>query len=287
MNTPDSPRQDNLPGTALDTPANAAPTASELAPQSEPKHPHPPSTRHRHAVNRWHIEPVLEVQEESWLMTYLDVITLLLVMMVVMLSLAGPPNGQASASAENTPPDPVTAAPAPTQVTPDIVPPVPLPVAVTATQDLLAGLPLEQLGKDVQVIAGVAGVSFRINSELLFESGAAVLASPGAAVLTSLIPVLNAKPTMQLVVQGHTDDVPIQTERFPSNWELSTGRAASVARHLISQGIDPARVRATGFADTRPLAPNGSAQQRAGNRRVDLVLEEDPAQSARPSPATR
>lgn len=258
----------------------ASATHLNLAPDNTPRRHPPQRTGARHTNNRWHIEPVLEAQEESWLMTYLDVITLLLVMMVVMLSLAGPPNGQTSADPENTPPDPAASAQKPTQVSPDIVPPVPLPVAVSAAQDPLAGLPMDRLGKDVQVIAGLADVSFRINSELLFESGAAALASQGAAVLTSLVPVLNAKPELQLVVEGHTDDVPIETERFPSNWELSTGRAASVARHLISQGVDPARVRATGYADTRPLAPNGTAEQRAANRRVDLVLEDHATQNA-------
>lgn len=279
MKSLDPPERDSALGAAPDT----LPNAAKLPDQPAPNHAQPPGARPRHTANRWHIEPVLEAQEESWLMTYLDVITLLLVMMVVMLSLAGPPNGKTTVEAENPPPDTVASAQNPTQVSPDIVPPVPpvpLPVAVPAAQDPLAVLPVDQLGKDIQVIAGLAGVSFRINSELLFESGSAALASQGAAVLTSLVPVLNAQPELQLVVEGHTDDVPIETERFPSNWELSTGRAASVARHLISQGVDPARVRATGYADTRPLVQNGTAEQRAANRRVDLVLEDSATRKA-------
>ena len=271
MKTLDPLERDSAFGAAPDTPPNAAQTNNQPAPNHAP----PPGARPRHTANRWHIEPVLEAQEESWLMTYLDVITLLLVMMVVMLSLAGPPNGKASASAENTPPDPVNAAQSPTQVSPDIVPPVPLPVpvALPAAQDPLAGLPLDQLGKDVEVVKSETGVRFRISSEILFSSGASNLAQGGLSVLDTLLPVLNAQPELRLVVEGHTDNVPIQTERFPSNWELSTGRAASVARYLIERGIAPQRLQATGYADTRPISEAQSPSEKALNRRVELTME--------------
>jgi chemotaxis protein MotB len=175
---------------------------------------------------------VLEAQEESWLMTYLDVITLLLVMMVVMLSLAGPPNGETTAEAESPPPDPVAAAQKPTQVSPDIVPPVPLPVAVPAATDPLAGLPLEQLGKDIEVVKSDTGVRFRISSEILFSSGAASLAQGGLAVLDTLLPVLNAQPELRLVVEGHTDDV------------AHTNRAVSVQLGTVNR---PSRERGPVF----------------------------------------
>jgi chemotaxis protein MotB len=70
--------------------------------------------------------------------------------------------------------------------------------------------------------------------------------------------------------------MPIQTERFPSNWELSTGRAASVARYLIERGVAPQRVQATGFADTRPLAARDNPVDRIFNRRVELTMERSP-----------
>lgn len=256
------------------TPSQAdAPFAgADNAPAHAHESPQPHRTRHRPAVNRWHIEPVLEAQEESWLMTYLDVITLLLVMMVVMLSLAGPPNRQTTADTGNTPPDPAAAAPAPTQVSADIVPPVPLPVAVPA-QDPLAGLPLDALGQGIEVLKDDNALRFRISSEMLFSSGASQLAPGGISVLESLLPVLNAQPTWRLVVEGHTDDVPIQTERFPSNWELSTGRAASVARYLIERGIAPQRLQANGYADTRPIGSAQRPSEKALNRRLELTME--------------
>ena len=269
MKTLDPLERDNAFGAAPDTPPNAAPTNNQPAPNHAP----PPGARPRHTANRWHIEPVLEAQEESWLMTYLDVITLLLVMMVVMLSLAGPPNGETTTEAESPQPDTVAAAPAATQVSPDIVPPVPLPVALPAATDPLAGLPLEQLGKDIEVVTSDTGVRFRISSEILFSSGAASQAQGGLSVLDTQLPLLNAQPELRLVVEGHTDNVPIQTERFPSNWELSTGRAASVARYLIERGIAPQRLQATGYADTRPISEAQSPSEKALNRRVELTME--------------
>lgn len=205
---------------------------------------------------RWHLEPAIVPDEDGWLLTYLDLITLLLTMMVLMLSFAGPGKHGAPVSA-------ATGA-------------APLAVAKPEPEpepDPLAGLPLDSLGKNIEVVVNKGTVSFRISSEVLFNSGEANLSAPGLAVMGRLVPVLGRVATYRVVVEGHTDNVPIQTERFPSNWELSTGRAASVVRFLQSQGIEPARMRATGYADTRPIASNGTPQGRAANRHVEVTLE--------------
>jgi chemotaxis protein MotB len=73
-------------------------------------------------------------------------------------------------------------------------------------------------------------------------------------------------------VEGHTDSVPISTDRFPSNWELSGARAAAVLRHLIDSRIDPRRLTCVGLADNFPLAANSSSEGRATNRRVEFVM---------------
>ena len=236
---------------------------------------------------RWHLEPVQVVEEEGWLLTYLDVITLLLVMMVVMLSFAGP--GSRAAPASPSPgglPSTLAAAPIPVLGIPGSVAPVPLPVPmlpatsepapefdIAPEPDLLASLALDPLDKNIEVIVNKGTVSFRISSEVLFNSGEATLSEAGRGVMSRLVPALNKVPGYRVVVEGHTDNMPIQTERFPSNWELSTGRAASVVRHFQGQGIDAARMRATGYADTRPIASNGTAQGRATNRHVEVILE--------------
>src|SRR5690625_7301960 len=75
-----------------------------------------------------------------------------------------------------------------------------------------------------------------------------------------------------ITVEGHTDSVPIRSARFPSNWELSGARAGSVVRYLEANGIHSERLRAVGYADTRPLGSNDTVQGRASNRRVELTI---------------
>ena len=225
----------------------------------------PVSARGR--FGRWHLKAAGEGEEESWLLTYLDVMTLLLVMMVVMLAFAKPASedaGQGDGSGGPAAPR----AQAPLNLRPQLN-----QLVAPREKDPLAGLPLDQLGEGVEVLVNDGVVSFRISSEMLFPSGQADLIGPGAEMLATLVPVLNAMPNQRIVVEGHTDDVPIRNERYPSNWELSGGRAGSVVRQLIDLGVAPQRIRATGFADTRPLQPNDSEAHRAANRRVELVLE--------------
>lgn len=212
---------------------------------------------------RWHQEPSVPQEEETWLLTYLDVVTLLLVMMVVMLSMSEPITGK--------PPLPPSQESGPVALQASVPEPVVAPQV--QADDPLGDLPLDQLGAGVEVVRGEGTVSFRISSELLFPSGDAGLSPQGLQVLDSLLPALNAAQQHRVVVEGHTDNVPIHTPRFPSNWELAAGRAGSVVRHLQSQGIDPARLRATGLADAHPLASNATPEGRAANRRVELVLE--------------
>jgi chemotaxis protein MotB len=92
-------------------------------------------------------------------------------------------------------------------------------------------------------------------------------------VVSQLLPVLQQAGTHKIIVEGHTDNLPIQTVRFPSNWELAAGRAGSVVRHLHSRGIAAARMKAIGYADTAPLADNDTLAGRAANRRVEIILE--------------
>lgn len=227
---------------------------------------------------RWHLETAVAPEEEGWLLTYLDVITLVLVMMVVMLSLAGPgQQGLAPSAASKAAPSALlSTSPVPLIGGAGMASPIPLPVALAEPDlqtDLLSGLALDGLDKNIEVIVNKGTVSFRISSEVLFSSADANLSGVGLGVMGRLVPALNSVATYRIVVEGHTDNVPIQTERFPSNWELSTGRAASVVRYLQSQGIDAARMRATGYADTRPIAANDTAQGRATNRHVEVILE--------------
>lgn len=119
-----------------------------------------------------------------------------------------------------------------------------------------------------------------IGDEILFPLGSAELGERAKAVLKQLVDGLVSRD-IDISVEGHSDDLAIATDRFPSNWELSSYRATVVARHLIELGVTPERLTVTGYADTRPRVPNDSAQSRSLNRRVSLVLH-PPAVAASP-----
>lgn len=202
-----------------------------------------------------------EANGEGWLITYLDMITLLLVMMVVMLAFAGAMRGPRDTG--NDAAQPARSA-APVELPP-------LPLEVRDAQPPPTAVP--DLGDDIEVLVNERSISFRISSEILFDSGQADLSVGGLALLRRLLPVLR-QSSHPVAVHGHTDPLPIRSARFPSNWELSSARAGSVVRYLEANGIDKQRLRAVGFADTRPLVDNAGAEGRAQNRRVELVLEQ-------------
>jgi type VI secretion system protein ImpK len=110
-----------------------------------------------------------------------------------------------------------------------------------------------------------------LKSDDLFGSGSARLNAALHPLIARIAGALDAVPGA-VVITGHTDDVPIRTARYPSNWELSTERARSVVALMAARLREPARLRAEGLADSEPLAPNDSAANRARNRRVAIVL---------------
>jgi chemotaxis protein MotB len=146
---------------------------------------------------------------------------------------------------------------------------------ITQRQEALIGirerLKVQQL--DQFITADVEGDGIRLNipNSILFTPGSADLQGRGPQVLSALRPVVD-NGTFAISVEGHTDDTPISTEKFPSNWELSAQRAATVVRALIGAGIAPARLEAVGYGDTRPLAGNTDEDGRRENRRVSIFL---------------
>jgi len=150
--------------------------------------------------------------------------------------------------------------------------PVPAPRAGPRLSSALA----EAIGRrEVSVSDTARGVRIVLRSDELFASGSARLNAALHPVVDSIAAALDGIPGT-IVVTGHTDDVPIRTARFPSNWELSTERAGSVVRLLSSRLRDSARLRAEGLADADPLVPNDGAANRARNRRVEIVLRTGP-----------
>jgi len=129
------------------------------------------------------------------------------------------------------------------------------------------------------------GLNVKLTQAVLFPSGSAQVGPEGVALLGKVAHRLLELPH-RILVQGHTDDVPISgrlAERYPSNWELAGARAASVVRILLERGVPPQRLSAVSLADTEPVAPNDSEEGRAANRRIEIRLVPTPGGS--PSPA--
>ena len=139
----------------------------------------------------------------------------------------------------------------------------------------------QALNETLAEFASAPGVNVRYSSQgahisfedgLLFNFGKADINSSGFAFLDKMAALIHKMPG-SVRVEGHTDNVPIHTRRFPSNWELSVARAVSVVKYLAEVGrINPARLSAVGYGESRPLAPNDSTTRRAKNRRVEIVL---------------
>jgi chemotaxis protein MotB len=114
------------------------------------------------------------------------------------------------------------------------------------------------------------GLVISIQDTLLFESGSSDITPKAREILDKIINVLAAAPNY-IKVEGHTDNLPINTARFPSNWELSVLRATNVV-HIMQEKISTDRLSATGYGEYRPIAKNDTDAGRAQNRRVDLVI---------------
>ncbi len=120
-----------------------------------------------------------------------------------------------------------------------------------------------------------AKVVVRVPGANLFKLGQADLQLSARPVLDGVIAVVRKYPDYKIHIQGHTDDDPISTERFPTNWELSAARATAVLRYFFDKGVEPEKMTATGYADTFPLTSNDTDQGRSLNRRVEFVLEKE------------
>lgn len=115
-----------------------------------------------------------------------------------------------------------------------------------------------------------------LEEKLLFKSGSDVVDPKGKAALKSLASVLNSTNDFTVDIEGHTDDIPIKTQRFKDNWDLSTARASSIVRILtIDYGFDSARITASGKGEFHPVNLNASTEGRAGNRRTEIILSPD------------
>lgn len=226
-----------------------------------------------------------------WLLTYADLITLLMVFFVVMYSLSKVDQAKyvilaqslrASIQKETAANSFVklSTLPAPGEKAPNITAShIP---ASEASGDLLdlreTGKKLyealQQAGLDAQVNVVLAerGLVVSFSDSVFFNRGRAELLPRARTVLDRIAPILSGLPN-RVLIEGHTDDLPINTAQFPSNWELSSARALAVVRYLTeSSHLPAARVGSVAYGEWRPKHANDSEAHRALNRRVDLVL---------------
>lgn len=131
-----------------------------------------------------------------------------------------------------------------------------------------------KLGGKVKVEEGDEGVVITISDMVLFEPGESAISPNGLEVMEKIANVLK-QFAYPIKVAGHTDDIPIKTDRYASNWELSANRASDVVRYLINEGIDPRQLSALGYAEFRPIASNKTPDGRAKNRRVEIIYERE------------
>ena len=248
-----------------------------------------PQTRRRKRPEEEH------ENHERWLVSYADFITLLFAFFVVMYALSSINEGKYKVMSDSISSafrsSIVSAGGAPIEMNPNAPAALAVPVkrntaavkidqtqAVkkdklrTMARELNQALgPLVEQGQ-VKITEGAFGIMVDINASVLFAPGDARLDIAAARALIAVADIL--VPTdFPLTVEGHTDNVPISNVAFPSNWELSTVRAASVVRLFIEAGIDPRRLSAIGYADQRPVSDNATPEGRQQNRRVAITIE--------------
>ncbi|MBU2552234.1 MAG: OmpA family protein [Proteobacteria bacterium] len=227
----------------------------------------------------------------EWIVTYADMVTLLLTFFIMLFSISALDAakfkeivasiqkglGQQTVIVE------VQSATAP-QKTPIAPKPPPPPPRRTLAQEDLYGKLLKdvqtmvrkkRLGEYIVIQEETNRLVIRVVGHVLFDSGQAELNPQSYPILDDIAQIIQDHPKYRVNIKGYTDDRPISTVQFPSNWELSAVRATTVLRYMVSKSIDPGRMTGTGYGDLMPLAPNDSPENRAKNRRVEFVLEKE------------
>jgi len=146
----------------------------------------------------------------------------------------------------------------------------------TAYENLVSELKTEIEKGDIRITQALDRLSVNLVEKILFDSGKAEIKPDGLKVISRVGDILKKVEDRQIRVEGHTDNVRIGQRirgRYPTNWELSTARATNVVRHLQdSVGVDPLRLSAGGYSEYRPVESNATAEGKAQNRRIEIVL---------------
>ncbi len=214
-----------------------------------------------------HIEDNHTNVENTWMVSYLDLVTLLLSLFILMGTLNAPKGGIKVQSAAETVSAEEKKAPASLDAT-------------IKRQGQKQGLEEElnrvigsnSLGGVMDVKVTPGQIRLQMHASMLFGPAKATLNKSAGTPLKDLAKLLQNYPG-RVEVAGHSDNIPISGGRYLSNWELSSARAATVVESLIGLGIPARRLHATGYADTRPIMTNVTSEGRAKNRRVEIIVE--------------
>lgn len=208
-----------------------------------------------------------EEAEENWLMSYADMITLLICFFVIMLSLMTMKQSDSEAVEQ--------------QLKEAFSGQVSEKPFTTLMEKIVVLIDEKQMDSEMSVEESYKGLVLELSSASFYNPGSADFRPEAIPILEELAVMLNDfdYEDYLIEVEGHTDDVPIKTEKFPSNWELSANRATRVVRFFIDKGQEKEKMRAAGFADVEPKVPNiddfGSPipENRELNRRIAIRIE--------------
>ena len=194
---------------------------------------------------------VQEGEHDTWALSYIDLLLLMVTLFILLLSYQ-------QDAAQQTINELGVAETVKAQATP-------------SNQAFLDQVYMSHLKDRVMAVEEKNTIKLAMSDSILFFPADATLSHSGEQVLDELALMLKQRP-WHILVEGHTDNQPISTPRYASNWELSSSRATSVTRYLIGRGISPQRLSAIGYADTRPITSNEDSIGRGKNRRVALIL---------------
>jgi chemotaxis protein MotB len=216
---------------------------------------------------------------DAWVMTYMDLVTLLLTLFIFLLLNAGDgtkgSENKENESIESTiiSAEGILSGSKSPIILPDIAA-EPSSSIEALKDELLLQLEYTGLNVGIEIEQKEGDLYIHFKDGILFDSGEAYFTLNA---MDSMRPVINAlqENNFIITVEGHTDNVPISNEQFPSNWELASARATYLVRILIEEGISPTSLRAISYASTQPLESNDSEEGRQRNRRVTLVVSEN------------
>ena len=196
---------------------------------------------------------------EWWIYSYGDLVTLLLVFFILLFSFCKTDIEKFKSVAESFKPVPAGS-----------------PFFLEGKDSVLEGIAQQvetsEISDEVFVTIDRRGVVVSFKDTVLFESGSAVLTREARRTLQKFVVYLFGLPN-DVVVEGHTDNQPIRSAIFPSNWELSSARAAAVARFFETEGVKGKRIKVIGYGQYRPRFRNDTPQKRSLNRRIDVVIK--------------